>query len=85
MYFSEEFDSLVAFLVGYSEATKQNSGVDLMSLIQEYVKSAYNAEFAILWPYYLAEEVAKGDNSRSNQLVFDMLDAFISDQGLANG
>ena len=78
MYFSDGFESLVAFLVGYSEAIKRTVGVDLMSLFQEHVKSVYEADFSVFWPYYLLDEIADADEERATELVFSTLNDFIS-------
>ncbi len=80
MYIGDGFDALVAFIVGYAEATKRNIGVELIEPLQDYVKAAYGVNFAVMWPYYLADEVAQGDEAQATLLVFSFLDDFISEQ-----
>ena len=78
MYIGGSFEALVAFLVGYSVATRNATGVDLMELMQKHVKYGGRKEFAKIWFAYLAEDVANGDEMRATELVFDALLKFAS-------
>ena len=84
MYIADGFDTLVAFLVGYSEATKRSVGMDLMGALQEYTKEVYGKEFAVIWPYYLLNEEAAGDEQEGTRLVFSTVDGFASKTGQEN-
>lgn len=78
MYIGGSFESLVAFLVGYSTALKQHAGVDLMEEVRNWVKEAYGAEFAVMWPYFLLAEGAKGDEAMATKLCFDTIADFVA-------
>lgn len=52
-----------------------------MDLLQEHTRKVYGVDFALSWPYFLAEEVAAGDEEKSVRLLFSLLDSFLVEQG----
>lgn len=83
MYIGDDFDSLVAFFVGYSIAVRQSTGFDLMAEIRDWVKATYRVEFAVMWPHYLLAEISKGDEERATDLFFATVAGF-TEQGAAS-
>lgn len=77
MYIGKGFEALVAFLVGFSLGSLGEAGADFMAMVKDQVKRQYRSEFALFWPYYLLEEVAKGDEAYATLLVLDTLEAFL--------
>jgi hypothetical protein len=77
---SDGYNSLVAYLIGYTVGVLDTRGVDYSDKFHKWLMKKQKTESSVFWSEYIRYIMADEDEEKARQLLFDLFEEFLNQE-----
>jgi hypothetical protein len=77
MYIHAGYISLLDFIEGYLFCYKDLKNINVSNNFQMWLHSKLNVKFSLRWGYYFLQILAKNDEKKAKEILFDYWDEYL--------